>query len=104
MKLSNGNTTSAKTPHLPLLHARFFYGWVIVAVGFVNQIAQGLVNQGFSAYADLISSDFGWSKAAMAGPRSITSVQNSVLGPLSGYMVDRFGPRIVVGAGMTITG
>ena len=104
MKLSNGNTTSSQTPRLPLLHPRFFYGWVIVAVGFVNQIAQGLVNQGFSAYADLISSDFGWSKAAMAGPRSITSVQNSMLGPLSGYMVDRFGPRIVVGAGMTITG
>jgi MFS family permease len=103
-QLPEGVSNTPGVPRLPFARLRVFYGWIIVFVGFVNQIAQGLVNQGFSAYADVLSADFGWSKAVLAGPRSITSVQNSILGPLTGYMVDRFGPRIVVGAGMTITG
>ncbi len=49
-------------PRLPFQGMRLFYGWIIVAVGFVNQLGQGLVNQGFSAYADMLSTDFGWSK------------------------------------------
>jgi MFS family permease len=40
----------------------------------------------------------------LAGPRSVTSVQNSVLGPITGFLVDRFGPRLIVGAGVVITG
>ena len=52
----------------------------------------------------MLSTDFGWSKAVLAGPRSITSVQNSILGPITGFIVDRFSPRVVVAGGMTITG
>ncbi len=103
-QLPNDSGTSPQAPRLPISQSKLFYGWIIVGVGFVNQVAQGLVNQGFSAYADVLSAEFGWSKAALAGPRSITSVQNSMLGPLTGFLVDRFGPRIVVGAGMSITG
>ena len=103
-RLPKGDRGVSTLPRLPLLGTRVFYGWIVVFIGFVNQLAQGLVNQGFSSYADLLSRDFGWSKAVLAGPRSITSVQNSILGPISGHLVDRFGPRIVVGAGMAITG
>jgi len=104
MSQPSGVTISSKLPRLPFVGSRVFYGWIIVFVGFVNQLAQGLVNQGFSAYADVLSVDFSWSRAVLAGPRSVTSVQNSILGPISGWMVDRFGPRVVVAAGMTITG
>jgi MFS family permease len=89
---------------LPYSGRRPFYGWVIVFVGFVSQAIQGLVVQGFSAYADLFHDEFGWSRATLAGPRSVTSVENSMLGPLSGFLLDRFGPRRVVAVGVTITG
>src|SRR5512143_1809878 len=94
--------TYPKSPRLPFVGRRLFYGWGIVFVGAVNQFAQGLVGQGFSAYADLMRADFGWTKAVLAGPRSVTSVENSLLGPVSGWMIDRFDPRILVGAGMTV--
>ena len=93
-----------KTERLPYSGKRPFYGWFIVLVGFVTQAAQGLVNLGFSTYPDLLQSEFGWSKAALAGPRSVTSVQNSVLGPITGWLVDRFGPRLVVATGIILTG
>jgi MFS family permease len=89
---------------LPYSGTRPFYGWIIVFVGFITQVVQGLVSQGFSTYADLLHTEFGWSKAVLAGPRSVTSVQGSILGPITGFLVDRFGPRIVVGSGVVVTG
>jgi MFS transporter, OFA family, oxalate/formate antiporter len=89
---------------LPYPGRRPFYGWVIVFVGFISQAIQGLVVQGFSAYADLLHTEFGWSRATLAGPRSVTSVENSLLGPLSGFLLDKFGPRRVVAVGVTVTG
>ena len=97
-------SSGGKTPRLPYSGKRPFYGWVIVFVGFVTQIVQGLVSQGFSTYAPLLQQDFGWSKAVLAGPRSVTSVQSSLLGPVAGRLVDKFGPRIVVAAGVVVTG
>jgi MFS family permease len=94
----------ASQPRLPYSGKRPFYGWVIVSVGFVSQMIQGLVVQGFSSYTDLLHNEFGWSKAALAGPRSVTSVQNSILGPVAGWLIDKFSPRLVVGAGVIATG
>ena len=93
-----------RTRTLPYSGQKPFYGWIIVFVGFVSQSIQGLVVQGFSSYADLLHTEFGWSRVALAGPRSVTSVQNSILGPLAGFLIDRFGPRLVVGVGVVITG
>jgi MFS family permease len=89
---------------LPYSGKKPFYGWVIVFVGFISQSIQGLIVQGFSSYADLLHTDFGWDKATLAGPRSVTSVQNSILGPVAGFLIDKFGPRLVVGIGVVITG
>lgn len=93
---------SAKS--LPYTGKKPFYGWIIVFVGFISQCIQGLVVQGFSSYTDLLSSEFGWSKAVIAGPRSVTAVQNSVLGPVAGWLMDKLGPRLVVAVGLTTTG
>lgn len=94
----------SRAPGLPYSGRKPFYGWVIVFVGFVSQFIQGLITQGFSTYGDLLFAQFGWSRAAIAGPRSVTSVQGSVLGPVAGFLIDRFGARFVVGGGVVITG
>lgn len=40
----------------------------------------------------------------LAGPRSVTQVESSVLGPLEGFLMDKFGPRVLVTAGVFIMG
>ena len=40
----------------------------------------------------------------LAAPRSITTVNNAGLGPISGYLVDRFGPRIMATCGIFVMG
>ncbi len=102
----NDRATSARQalPHIPWISDRLFYGWVIVFVGAITQFFQGITSQGSAAYLEPLGLKFGWSNAVMAGPRSVTMIENSILGPIEGYMVDRFGPRRVVTAGVFIMG
>jgi len=104
--IRNRNLASAplKVPRFPWVGKRPFYGWVIVAVGMVTQFFQGIVSQGFSTYLSPLEKDFGWSKAVLAAPRSVTQVENSILGPLEGFLIDRFGPRRMVAVGVFIMG
>ncbi len=89
---------------LPWKGKKPFYGWIIVTVGAVTQFFQGVSSQGFSTYLGYLQTEFGWSKAMVAGPRSVTMVEGAVLGPLEGFLVDRFGPRRVVMVGIIIMG
>ena len=111
---ANKNPTAEKTrlPWYPWIgKKRPFYGWMIVTVGAVTQFTQGIINQGFSTYLTHLQAEFGWSKAVLSGPRSVMQVENSVLGPIEGFLVDRLGPRAMVlmgtfmmGAGLILFG
>jgi OFA family oxalate/formate antiporter-like MFS transporter len=100
----NKHSTSLNLPLYSWTGNRLFYGWIIVAVGAITQFFQGLGSQGFTTYLDLLQKNFGWSRAVLAGPRSVTAIQGSVTGPLSGFLVDRFGPRAIVTVGIFIMG
>lgn len=93
-----------KLPWYPWAGERPFYGWVIVFVGAVTQFAQGLANQGYASFLGPLGVEFGWSKAVMAGPRSLTQIESSVLGPVEGFLVDKFGPRRMVLIGTFVLG
>jgi MFS family permease len=112
MTISDGNdggnqkltSDQPKVSRLPWTGKRPFYGWIIVAVGVVTQFFQGIVAQGFATYLSPLQQDFGWSKAVLAGPRSVTQIENSILGPLEGFLIDRFGPRRMVMIGIFFMG
>ncbi len=89
---------------LPLGWKRPFYGWIIVSVGVITQFFQGVTAQGFSTYLPFLEKQFGWTKAVLAAPRSVTQVENSILGPIEGYFVDKFGPRILATFGIIVMG
>ncbi|MFC2009977.1 MFS transporter [Chloroflexota bacterium] len=76
----------------------------MVFVGQVTQFLTGVMHQGFPTYLSPLQAQFGWSKAVLAGPRSVTQVENSILGPIEGFLVDKFGPRILVAIGVFIMG
>ena len=104
MKSPSDTPPPAAASRLPYSGKRLFYGWVIVGVGFISQLIQGLVAQGFASYLDLLKADFHWTSAQLAAPRSVTTVENAALGPLTGWLVDRFGPRKVVAVGVVLVG
>lgn len=97
-------TNPQKLPQIPWIGKRPFYGWVIVGISAMIQFSQGIFNQGFGTFLPLLQQQFGWSRAVLAGPRSIVQIENSLLGPLEGWLMDRFGPRIMVSLGALIAG
>lgn len=85
--------------------SRVFYGWWIVVAGFWIQLLVGaLLNQAYGAYVVLLQREFGWSKTMLSGAYSLTRVESGILGPVQGWMLDRFGPRAVMRVGMVLFG
>ncbi|HXH23205.1 MAG TPA: MFS transporter [Dehalococcoidia bacterium] len=84
---------------------RIFYGWWIVAAGFMIQLLVGaLLNQAYGAYVVLLQREFGWTKTMLSGAYSLTRVESGLLGPLQGWLMDRLGPRALMRVGMLLFG
>lgn len=82
-----------------------FYGWWIVAsAGGVQWLASVLWMQSYGAYMVFLLDDFGWSKAIVAGAFALTRIESGILGPLQGWLVDRFGPRLILTIGTLMFG
>jgi len=84
---------------------KLFYGWwIIVAVFFISAYANGVVFYSFTSVFEPIVKDFGWSYAQVSFAASIRGFETSFLGPLVGFLFDRFGPRRLIFAGAVIIG
>lgn len=82
-----------------------FYGWYIVGAGGGLQMLSGLLwMQSYGAYVVLLQDEFGWSSAWVAGAFALTRIESGILGPLQGWLVDRFGPRVILSIGIVIFG
>jgi MFS family permease len=82
---------------------KLFYGWRISFAGAAIQfLLSSLLVQAFGAYVAMLSEQKGWSKTALAGGAALQSVEGALLGPLLGWLVDRFGPRAMVQGGIVV--
>ena len=83
----------------------YFYGWWIVAVASVFQILTGgLYGTGLAVYFLPISRDLGLSRAALSLAFTLRSLESGLDGPLTGYLVDRLGPRAMMRMGTALAG
>ena len=82
-----------------------FFGWWVVASACVIQaLNQGLLSQGFTVYFLPLQGEFGWSRTLLSSGYSLSHVETGILGPLEGWLTDRFGPRRVVLLGIVLFG
>ena len=84
---------------------KIFYGWEMVAAATGMQFLQaGLMMQAFGAYVAVLSEERGWSKTALSGAAALHQMEVAILGPVLGWMLDRFGPRRFVRTGVVMFG
>ena len=82
-----------------------FYGWWIVAIAFfVMYLGSLFWIQSYGAYAVVFNREFGWSMTLLSGAYVLTRVESGLLGPFQGWMVDRYGPRIIISIGLLMLG
>jgi MFS family permease len=79
-----------------------FYGWVLVATAFVTMGIVVNARTAFSLFFPAILDEFGWSRALTAATFTTGLLSSNVLTPFLGVLMDRFGPRVVFSAGLTL--
>jgi sugar phosphate permease len=84
---------------------RIFYGWWMVAAGCGLQFLQSaLLTQSFGAYVAVLRDERGWSKTALSGAAALLQMEAAILGPLLGWVIDRFGPQGPIRIGVVAFG
>jgi sugar phosphate permease len=110
---SNALLSGSQKEESPLISAEWvrtrarglFYGWWIVAAGiWIQAITTGLLMQAFGSYVLVMQQEFNWSRTAFSFAFSAQQAESGLLGPLQGWMLDKWGPRAVMTAGMIIFG
>ena len=82
---------------------RVFYGWYIVAASVgLNFYLSIVFFQGFQVFFLPILNEFGWSRAVTSGAFSLRQLESGLLAPFIGFLVDRWGPRVVILAGIVL--
>lgn len=85
--------------------ARFFYGWVIVAVGFLAHIASAFsISSTLSVFLKPLSQDLGLSRGVFSLIRSGEILIGAAAAPVIGTLLDRHGGRWLIAAGGLVSG
>jgi len=71
----------------------FYYGWVIVAVSFLTLFFTLGTRFSFGIFYVAILDEYGWGRAETAGAFSLAMVSHAVFAPITGNLIDYFGPR-----------
>ena len=93
-------TASAAPSSAP--HPRF-HGWrLVTAASGLQFLMAGLMIHSFGAYVAVLRDSEGWSKTALSGVAAMQQIEGALLGPVQGWIADRYGSRDMVRAGVVL--
>ena len=81
---------------------KFFYGWVVVAVTAVTLFVSAGLRSAPGVFILPLEQDMGWSRSAISFAVSIGLITLGIAGPLSGWLMDRYGPKRVALGGLVL--
>ena len=80
----------------------FYYGWMIVAVALISMAFWLGIRSSFSVFYVTLLEEFPWNRADSAGVQSAALITYTLMAPLVGGLIDRFGPRRVIVPGILL--
>jgi MFS family permease len=83
---------------------KLFYGWIVLAIGFLAIVAGYICRNTFSVFYPAIVAEFGWTRGNTALIFSINVLVYGIVAPFAGGLADRFRPRYVLASGAVLTG
>ena len=83
---------------------RPYYGWLIVGVSIVSLTFWFGMRGTFSVFYVALLEDFPWSRGGGAGAQSMSLITYTIMAPLVGVLIDRFGPRRIIVPGILLLG
>jgi len=85
------------------LGKRIYYGWIVVAVTALTLLVASGVRAASGVLVKPLESDLGWSRSSISFAISVGLVLYGLAGPLGGALMDRYGPRRLMLAGLALT-
>jgi MFS family permease len=78
--------------------------WIIVGICFLALAMAFSARSSISQIMEPLERDLGWNRSTTAGAASIALVVMAIASPIVGNLVDRFGPRLLLSAGLIAVG
>jgi MFS transporter, OFA family, oxalate/formate antiporter len=78
--------------------------WVQLILGIAGMVAIANLQYGWTLFVNPIDAKFHWGKAAIQVAFTLFVLAETWLVPFEGYLVDRFGPRLLVALGGVLVG
>jgi MFS family permease len=88
--------------HRWLSRLPFYYGWLIIAIGFVTMAIAVTARTAFSLLLPPLVNEFGWDRGLVAGAFSFGFLVSAVISPIVGRLMDRHGPRLIIESGVCL--
>ena len=83
----------------------FYYGWLVLILATTGVLAATAMTQGvLGGIQNFILDDTGWKRTNLALAITIGAWVSGVLSPITGAMVDRYGPRWITAVGAVVVG
>ena len=80
---------------------KYFYGWRMVGAACgIQFLLAAFLTQALGLYIAVLSDEMGWSKTTLSGAAALQSVEAAIIGPVLGWVMDRFGPQKMIRVGM----
>lgn len=96
---SNSSELVLKRPPLSL---PFYYGWFVLSLCFLTTLTSAGVRSSPSVLIHPLEAEFGWSRTLIASAISMNLLLFGIAAPISGFLLDRFGPRKVMMGSLTL--
>jgi predicted MFS family arabinose efflux permease len=83
---------------------RSHYRYAVLLIGFVTLAGASGVSGCFAVFYNTLVTTFAWSRASGASPYSVNMLVSIVSAPLIGWLLDRYGPRLVFSTAALLSG
>lgn len=93
-------------PTWPLFRVRgVFYGWWLIVISIVTiALVNGAAVHGLGVFFVALERQFGWSRTLLSGAFALARMEGTVMGPVEGFLTDRYGSRRIVLVGFAVLG
>ena len=88
-----------------LAKKKIFYGWwIVLSTSIICGLGYGTWLYSFGVFFKPMMAEFGWSRAMTAGAYSLRSIQGGIASPVLGWVIDKYGGRVVIIGGAIVSG
>lgn len=103
--MRDGSRAGGAVRAVRLAASELFPGWWIAVAGAaILGLVAGLLLQAFGAYVVVLQRDLGWSATVLSAAYSLLRLESGLMGPLQGWSIDRYGPKVNMRAGVVMLG